>query len=99
MEDKITASWRRFVNSLPELPANGLGPPDMEKIDTSTPKSSSSDSVLVYKLTTEVYVYQHLGTDSWFGANTLQDVTILGEMTLEQVRALVAAKKLRRKKQ
>jgi hypothetical protein len=93
--------WRKLVNDLPpEFEIGGADFPELEKIDTKSPKNYTDNSVIVYKLTTEVYVYQHIGSDdSWYGANTLQDVTILGEMTLDQVRTLVNAKKLKRKKQ
>jgi len=90
--------WRRFVNGLQIDDLAGTEAPSSEKIQRDVPNNVSEDTVLVYKLTTEVYVYQHIGTDFWYGANTLQDVSILGEMTLEQVRSLVQAKKLRRKR-
>lgn len=90
--------WRKFVNGL-EIPEfDGEGVPMAEKIQRDSPNNYTEDNVIVYKMTTEVYVYQHIGSDSWFGANTLQDVSILGEMTLDQARKLVQAKKLRRKK-
>jgi hypothetical protein len=93
----LQENWRRLVNSLPPLD-EGTGPPDLEKIEEDTPKTKEESNVIMYKLTTEVYVYQHIGSDVWFGSNTLQDVSILGEMTLAQARTIVNAKRIRRKR-
>lgn len=95
-EDNLV-SWRKFVNSLPELP-EGQGPPDIEKMPVKDPKLHEDDDVIMYKLTTTVFVYQHIGSQFWFGSGAMQDVTIMGEMSLKDAQGIVNAKRIRRRK-
>jgi len=94
------AQWRYFVNNYkgPDLPSDGAQAPNMEN-ENKVIKDGESPVVL-QKIITEVYVYTSTNTkELWYGANTIQDVQILGTMRLSEAQKIInAAKRKRRRK-
>lgn len=91
--------WRTVVNSFTDGPLEGSDPPAMESIPKKPLKDGESP-VTLQKIITEVYVYTSANTDElWFGAQTFQDVQVLGQMRLsEALKIIEGAKNKRRRK-
>jgi len=96
------AAWRHFLNDEykgPELPLDGSGAPDLEITKRGAIKDGESPVVL-QKIITEMYVYTSNDIkDLWYGADTIQNVHILGTMRLSDAKKIIdTAKKKRRRK-
>ena len=84
----VTDSIRKYVNGLDGLDGI-IGAPTMEMF----PLKEEEPAVFqVQKILTEIYVF----TDTHnmkYGSKTFQDIIVMGEMTKEQVEALIAKKR------
>lgn len=99
--DKQEDFWRNIINhsDAPDLPDTGGDPPKLEQI-IKEPIKDGESPVFVQKIITEMYVYTSMNqSDLWYGAQTIQDVQVLGLMRLSEAQKLInGAKRKRRRK-
>ena len=87
--------WRRLVNNMEDadLSDKGAGPPKMEAIERK-PVRDGETPVVLQKIITEMYVYTSLvDKDMWYGAQSFQDVQLLGNMRLSEALSVINARK------
>jgi hypothetical protein len=90
--------WNNLLKGLPDLPKDGTGPPELENFKKQNIKDGESP-VLLQKIVTEIYVYTSANTeDLWYGAQSFQDVQVLGTMRLAEALSVIEAKKKKKRR-
>lgn len=88
----IEDSIRNLLTNL-NVPSEGSPAPAIEMFPQEEPEKVYK----VQKIITEVYVYTDLD-NMQYGAKTFQDVILMGEMTKEQIDAIVETKRQRKRR-
>lgn len=93
------AQWRYIVNNMkvPDLPEDGAKAPDMEMI--KKPIKDGESPVVLQKIISEIYVYTSTNDkDLWYGADTIQDIQIIGTMRLSEAQKIINGAKRKRRR-
>jgi len=89
---------RNLVNDLPSLPEDGIGPPSQESLERK-PIRDGESPVMLQKIITEIYVFTSTNGDNlWYGAQSFQDVQLLGQMRLSEALKIIESRKTKKAK-